>query len=126
MKKHIQKLKEKPDHHKQKIAHTMAIIVTAIIVIVWIIIRIVVPEQESNTPEEKNSFSISNTLESIFTTTSSELADIQEEFNDQPTFEELLQQTQQESDLEENTENNPDLNELEQESNGTRTETTTE
>lgn len=121
MKKHLEKLKNKPDHHKQKIAQTMAIIVTVIIVIIWLTILALKPKSIVE-PVVETEPSIGESLESIFNNTSSELADIKEEFDQQPTLNELIQQAQEEG-VEIDAEL---LLEQDEQTNGTRTETSTE
>ncbi|MCI5051058.1 MAG: hypothetical protein MRY57_02015 [Candidatus Pacebacteria bacterium] len=60
MKKHLKKLRNKPDHEKTHIVRTMAIIVTALIFITYLLILAFSPDEETNQQEGQQ-----NALESF-------------------------------------------------------------
>ena len=95
MRKHLEKLKEKPDHHKEKIAQTAAIVVTVGIVLVWILIRTLVPNSpDENTAGPTNGFI--DSFNTIFSDASEDLVDIKQEFNQQQSINELIELAEKE------------------------------
>lgn len=90
MKKHLEKLKEKPDHHKKKIAQTAAIIVTVGVVLIWILIRSLIPNAtDGNTPNSSSNFI--DSFNTIFSEASDDIVGIKQEFNEQASINQLIE-----------------------------------
>lgn len=103
MKKHLEKLKAKPDHQKHSIAQTMAIIVTVIVVIIWLTILTLQPkpvEKESTSEngvqnqEEQNS--VMDSLDNLFFNAQTQFSNLQESYIEQDFFPEELETNNQE------------------------------
>lgn len=94
MKKHLEKLRSQPDHHKEKMVKTMALIVTGIIVLAYLVLISFGNTSEknaSNTEQSNQSNSFLETFENGFSEIGSELNTISEQFrNERDSLEELF------------------------------------
>ena len=96
MKKHLEKLRNKSDDHKKNVAQTSAIIVTVLIVIVWLLLKSLIPQTETTSQEDPSFFSGFNTLIDSGLKT---FGTIQDDFKENP-LDPLIEAMEEESEAE--------------------------
>jgi hypothetical protein len=100
MKKHLEKLRSKPEEHKQKIVKTLAFVTTGIIVVIYIIILSTrgtsdTVSENIELQEERSSFF--ETFETTFEGIGSSVNDLTDQFKkEQESLTELLETAEQE------------------------------
>lgn len=81
MRKYLKKLQDKPDNHKQKIAHTMALVATGAVVLVWLFVRFAIAPKDS-VHETREEIIPSSGLNSVLSEIGLEFSKIGEGFSE--------------------------------------------
>ena len=94
MKKYLEKLKDKPDEHKKHIAKTSAIIVTALIVIIWLVLTSLTPRTDEMVTDADTSFF--DGFNTLIENGLSSFSGIQDQFEENP-IEEILEEIEKQA-----------------------------